>query len=288
MQRPLATSTAARGSEPNSSSGHARGTLFANDAAAFFGDGGIAKPVAALNQSAKVSEPHTALIAATPVMVGPGASVRVQYMFGYRCPISSGRTKAAAELPGLDELAARARQLWIGPIGTPALSTRVAEAWAPRLVNASLETAPWLSPEMSWHSFYTQSAVTYDRFFEKHIIDQGTAYRYNAGFQGAIRDPLQHGLGLLHTRPKLVRDILLYSIHEFQLNFSAIDNANPVGFPDSMIGSGVIRPRTPRPDDFEVYLMLAASEYVLATRDLEFLSVKVSRPPISCPLKGGG
>ena len=54
--------------------------------------------------------------------------------------------------------------------------------------------------EIKWHSFYLQAAVTYDTFFDEHIIDQGTAYRYFAGFQGAIRDPLQHVLPFIHTR----------------------------------------------------------------------------------------
>ena len=40
------------------------------------------------------------------------------------------------------------------------------------------------------------------------------------------------------------------------------DLEHPVGFPDSVLGSGVIRPRTPMPDDFEVYLMWTVTECV--------------------------
>ena len=42
----------------------------------------------------------------------------------------------------------------------------------------------------------------------------------------------------------------------------SVDPAHPVGFPDSLLGSGVIRPRTPMPDDFEVYLMWTVTECV--------------------------
>ena len=41
-------------------------------------------------------------------------------------------------------------------------------------------------------SFYVQAAVSFDSHFNESVIDQGTAYRYAAGFQGAVRDLLQH------------------------------------------------------------------------------------------------
>ena len=46
---------------------------------------------------------------------------------------------------------------------------------------------------------------------------------------------------------------------------------DPVFVPDSMIGSGIIRPGTPAPDDFELYLLHLATEYVSATKDVSFL-----------------
>jgi hypothetical protein len=103
-----------------------------------------------------------------------------------------------------------------------------------------------------WHSYYFQAAVSFDTFFNEHIIDQGTAYRYSAGFQGAIRDPLQHAMPLLHSRPDLVRSVLRYSLKQQLKQPHRVSPTEPVNFPDSMIGSGVLRPGTPRPDDFEV------------------------------------
>ena len=39
---------------------------------------------------------------------------------------------------------------------------------------------------MLWHSFYLAASPTFDSYFGEHILDQGTAYRYSAGFQGWV------------------------------------------------------------------------------------------------------
>ena len=65
-----------------------------------------------------------------------------------------------------------------------------------------------------------------------------------------------------HCRPDLVRSVIRYSLKELQQNVLSADPEHPVGFPDSVLGSGVIRPRTPMPDDFEVYLMWTVTECV--------------------------
>ena len=132
---------------------------------------------------------------------------------------------------------------------------------------------------MSWHSFMLQATPTFDTYFNETIIDQGTAYRYAAGFQGAIRDPVQHALPLIHSRPDIVRAVLRYSLMEQQPDVheppgSATD---PVFVPDSMIGSGVVRPNTPAPDDFELYILHLATEYVSATKDENFLAEPVHK-----------
>ena len=99
-----------------------------------------------------------------------------------------------------------------------------------------------------------------------------------ASFQGAIRDPLQHALPLIHSRPDIVRAVLRYSLKE-QLPhvFSPPGTpSDPSDLPDSMIGSGVVRASMPRPDDFELYLLHLATEYISATKDTAFLSELVN------------
>jgi hypothetical protein len=56
------------------------------------------------------------------------------------------------------------------------------------------------------------------------------------GFQGAIRDPLQDALPLIHTRPDLVRAVLRYSLKEQQPHIFAPPGAptDPSDLPDSV------------------------------------------------------
>ena len=187
---------------------------------------------------------------------GPDAGVALD------CASRGSDTAARRTLRASDDLASVARA-----------------RWAPELVNASVESEPWLSREMSWHSFMLQATPTFDTYFNETIIDQGTAYRYAAGFQGAIRDPVQHALPLIHSRPGIVRAVLRYSLMEQQpaVHEPPGSATDPVFVPDSMIGSGVVRPNTPAPDDFELYILHLATEYVSATKDVEFLAEPVHK-----------
>ena len=93
-----------------------------------------------------------------------------------------------------------------------------------------------------------------------------------------MRDPLQHLLPLISTRPDLARSVIRLSIKQMQASAYTLDPEHPTLLPDSLIGSGVARSGrkgAPEPDDFELYLLLAASEYVLSTKDATFLSEHV-------------
>ena len=68
--------------------------------------------------------------------------------------------------------------------------------------------------ELLWHGYYLRSSLTYDDFFRAHILSQGHVYQYLIGFQGAARDPLQHALPFVYTRPEVVREVLRYTLQE--------------------------------------------------------------------------
>ena len=249
--------------------GGTRVPTFANDAVAFFGDGGIAKPAGVLRMWPGVAEGSTALLASVPATVPANGSVTLRFCFGY-----AGKRNTTTMADAL-----RGARRAFAAAGNRPLETFAAQAWAAEdeLVHFESKTAPrYLVDEMKWHSFYLRASVTYDEFFGEHIVDQGTAYRYFAGFQGAIRDPLQHVFPVIHTRPDLVRSVIRYSLKELQPNIYSEDPDRPVGLPDSLLGSGVLDPNKPMPDDFEVYLMWTVSEYLLATKDLAFLSDTVT------------
>jgi Glycosyl hydrolase 36 superfamily, catalytic domain len=129
---------------------------------------------------------------------------------------------------------------------------------------------PWVERETSWHNYYLRSDLTYDSFFREHILSQGHVYQYIMGFQGAARDPLQHALPFVFSCPEIVREVIRYTLKEIRP-----DGSIPYG----IVGSGVPMPVIYRPSDQEMWLLWAASEYVLATRDKAFLEEKIPAYP---------
>ena len=129
---------------------------------------------------------------------------------------------------------------------------------------------PWIEREMQWSSYYLRSGFTYDSFFREHILSQGAGYQYLAGMQCAARDPLQHVLPFIFTEPHLVRGILRYTLKEIQPN-----GAIPYG----IVGAGVPAPCVYQPSDLDLWLLWVASEYVLATRDSDFLRERIPAYP---------
>lgn len=254
--------------DPMNTKNTIRYTSFGNDAKQFFGSGGRANPGGKVILNQSVPEGNTGLLAATMLTLPAGKSAIVRYVFGYA--LSNNMSNIDAIISTASQAFKNGDRIASGVAGA------VRRAWRPHLFHFEFPHRPFLRDELLWHSFYLAAATSYDTYFNESIVDQGTAYRYHAGFQGAIRDPLQHVLPLVHTRPDLVKSVLRYSLKERQPTPFYVSNTEPVGFPDSIIGSGVVRPNTPRPDDFEMYLLWTVSEYVLGTKDTMFLTEPMS------------
>src|SRR5208283_3711487 len=139
-------------------------------------------------------------------------------------------------------------------------------AWKADGVRFSVPGDPWVERETSWHNYYLRSNLTYDSFFREHILSQGHVYQYIMGFQGAARDPLQHALPFIFSNPEIAREVIRYTLKEIQP-----DGSIPYG----IVGSGVPMPAIFHPSDQEMWLLWTASEYVLATRDKNFLDEKI-------------
>ena len=116
-----------------------------------------------------------------------------------------------------------------------------------------------------------------------------TARRYATGFQGAFRDPLQHLLPLLLTRPDAARSIIMYSLKEVQAasNTSVLGDPNFL-FPWGITSHGLLVPYGLRPSDLECYLFLAVAEYVLYTGDAAFFNASVGVTPYDGNAGGEG
>ena len=96
------------------------------------------------------------------------------------------------------------------------------------------------------------------------------------GFNSAARDPLQHALPFIFTRPELAASVLRYTLKEMGSNASATE------IPYSVFARGVVG-STPgvKPSDSELFVLNLAAELLLATKSTAILSE--SLPPF-----GGG
>lgn len=225
---------------------------YATDARAFFGAGGVESPsglAEPLHNELASSGPDSAFILERKLSLGPGESKTLFFLYGY---LPDGFTvEKLVEKYGAD------------PAGVLA---RSCAEWKRQGLRFSVPSEPWVEREVSWHNYYLRSAMTWDSFFRERIISQGHVYQYVFGFQGAARDPLQHVLPFVFTDPAVVKSVIRYTLKEIQP-----DGSIPYG----LVGSGMPMPSAFDPGDQEMWLLWAASEYVLATRDKKFLDEKI-------------
>ncbi|MFW9901290.1 MAG: GH36-type glycosyl hydrolase domain-containing protein [Candidatus Thorarchaeota archaeon] len=144
------------------------------------------------------------------------------------------------------------------------------EAWKQKRLLLNVLEEPWIIREITWHNYYLRSAITYDSFFQEHILSQGLIYQYIMGFQGAARDPLQHVKPFLFIEPRIVKEILRYTLKEVKEDGE---------IPYSITGFGMAF-ESIKSSDFELWLLWLASEYILVTRDIDFLSELIPTYPL--------
>ena len=230
---------------------------FETDARNFFGDGGRADPYAVetgrlasgiASPVAPGSSGKTLFAFRAPVALPPGESVTLRYAYG---------TAHAEEIPGLVED-------WRAAEAPLQHSQRQWADWLPR---AELEgDRAWLQRELQWAAYMVRSGTTYEELCGHHIVSQGGYYQYDTALQIAFRDPLQHILPLIYAEPEIVREVLRYSARQ---------QPQPVG----RIQYGMAELCTPfefgNSNDLDLWLLFAAAEYGLASRDLTFFDEQV-------------
>ena len=215
----------------------------------FFGSGGAAHPSGLnhpLDGDLEQTGPDSALLLERRFSLNAGESRRLAFLYGY--------------LPSGFDLESLVEKYRASPEQAFADSCR---QWKQQGLSFSVPDEPWVEREVRWHSYTLRSALTYDDFFHQHILSQASIYQYVMGFQGAARDPLQHTLPLIFSHPDLAKEILRYTLKEVR--------------PDGSIPYGIVGHGMPMPtvsdnaSDIPMWLIWAVSEYVLATRDLQFL-----------------
>ncbi|HEY1501797.1 MAG TPA: hypothetical protein VGF88_19640 [Acidobacteriaceae bacterium] len=228
---------------------------FATNGELFF-RGGVARPAGMsdrLDNDLSTSGPGSALLLERNLTLRPGESRTLYFLYGY-----------LPEGFSLERLVERHSK------NPASLWSRSSSNWKSNGIRLSVDAEPWAERETAWSSYYLRSEITYDSFFREHIVSQGAPYQYIAGLQGAARDPLQHVLPFIFTDPTIAREVIRYTLKEIQP-----DGSIPYG----IVGSGVPMPCLYRPSDLELWLLWVASEYVLATRDKEFLDERIPAYP---------
>lgn len=224
---------------------------YATDAKRFF-SGGIDHPAGTANplgNDLSAQGPESAFFLERKLELKPGESRTLYFLYGYLpqdFTVESLVTKYAAD----------PATLW----------SRSSALWKPDAPLFRTRAHPWVEREVLWSSYCLRSGLTYDNFFREHILSQGAGYQYQAGLQGAARDPLQHVLPFVFTDPQIVRQVLRYTLKEIQADGS---------LPYAIVGHGVPMPCVYRPSDLQLWLLWVASEYVLGTRDRDFLHERI-------------
>jgi len=226
---------------------------FSSDAGAFFGAGGAASPDGmkrSLGRGLAESGTRTGLLIERTLHLGPKESKTVSFLFGY---LPEGFT--------LDALAAKYGRNH----GT--ILRESSEEWKRRGMRFDVSAEPWIKRESTWNHYYVRSGLAFDDYFGEHILNQNGYYQYTMGFQGAARDPLQHSMPFLFSDPEIVKSVLRYTLKEVR-----DDGSLPYG----IVGHGVVAPMaSDNASDLPMWLLWLASEYVLATREVDFLNERI-------------
>ena len=243
-------------------------------ASAFFGSSDTNKParpdfdLRCSTDGTATDQSDAALILRRNVSLAVGETLEFAFLFGYAVPGSGASMESLIEKDSYgrtrgNEILVENGQLWRSNI-----------PWM------KVEKLPWLGREVAWNYAMTRQALTFDSFFQENILDQGTGYRYDIGFQGAARDPLQHALPFIFTEPNIIKSIIRYTLKELHIPTSEPGDTL-WNLPYFVIGHGIVGPPDTtaqigaRPSDEELYLLFAVTEYALATHDLEFLGESV-------------
>ena len=234
---------------------------FSANGKSFFGAGGAQNPAglggpldgSLKTDDSKADEGWGALLLERRVHLKPGESATLHFLYGY--------------LPAgfdLDALIARYAH------AAPTTLNDTCAAWKSHGMRFSVESEPWVARETLWNYYSLRSSMTYDAFFQEHLLNQNGFYQYVMGFQGAARDPLQHSLPFLFSDPEIVKSILRYTLKEVRADGSV---------PYAIAGHGIVAPMTAdNACDLPLWLLWATSEYVLATRDTGFLQETIPAP----------
>ena len=157
----------------------------------------------------------------------------------------------------------------------------------------------WLNREIQWHNMYLNASITYDDYFNNHVLSQGGIYQYLMGANFCQRDTAMHMLPLIYSRPAIAREIAEFLLKGIKVDGSSMDGITGHGIERVDDYRMSIRHSTPlinhfgeevaekfhfvdgissveaRPSDQELFIMMSVCEYVLTTKDYDFLNLDI-------------
>jgi len=140
-----------------------------------------------------------------------------------------------------------------------------------RLPRARATRAPEAARELPWHAALLTGGAAKDEVVGGHTLDQGSAYSYVIGFNGAARDPLQHALPLVYTEPDLALSVLrntcAWASPDGDLPYALDAAKRPVSL-------------TFDPSDQNLWALWLAAEYAAATGDLAAFDATLDYHPV--------
>jgi cellobiose phosphorylase len=230
---------------------------FSTNAYNFFGKGGVEHPdevLLALPSKVDTVDDKSAFIIERKIKIYPKESHTLYFAYGY-----------LPEGVDFEQIINKYKK------DLPNQWKKSEEKWKRNNIKLSIPEETWVEREILWHNYYLRSAMTYDEYFNEHILSQGHVYQYIMGVQIALRDPLQHVLPFIYCSPKIVKEIIRYILKTVKE-----DGEIPYG----ITGYGMIVPVPYVPSDLELWLLWATSEYVISTRDIEFLYEVIPTYPL--------
>ncbi len=248
---PLSIFSAALGGPP---------VTYDTSVSSFFGSGTRTAPaeVSSDRLSESIANPNvpgrsgdTLFAFRSPVSLAPGQSVTLRYVYGMAHP---------DQIAGL---VAKYR-------GRPGAENTSERRWTAYLPNAAFGSQyPWVARELQWDAYLLRSATAYEEKCGEHTITQGGYYQYGDGLNLGERSWDHYELPMVYSDPELAREILLYTI-KFQPAGPAQDAQLPYGS-----GPFCERADLGTSNDLDFWLLNAAAEYGLATRDTSFFKRQV-------------
>jgi len=245
--------------------------FYHTDQDAFFGKGSLSRPDAIVR-----GEPSTLLPPATSPVD------RACLILGKRLRLDPGETAFVAYAFGVapeTEISSLLEKYRQDP---DANFVKTIQAWSEQradFVTGGPESQ-WLRREVLWHSYYLPSGSFYEDYFKGPIVNQGSAYAYLQGLNGAHRDFALFAMPLVYLRPDLARSILTYTMRSQDARTGEIPYAHQgYGFTSGFL---VHEEST----DLDLFLLLAMAEYLGATRDFDFLDAVVPYYPLSAGAEG--